>query len=306
MRFAYGGVLRGFPGRRFRFREGAAIPMQGRLRAVTFPSEDRIMLTGWYGEAAEPAATIILCHGMPGDKRDMAGLAGALVEAGFGTLAFDFRGWGESDRGPVTFGYREMHDILGAVTFVQNQRTERHQRIGIVGLSMGAAAAILAAAETPAIEAIVADSSYARLDQEADLVVRRLWGPLAALVSGSARQLAERLIGTPLASVSPVNAVAKISPRPVMIIHGMSDRLTDVRDAYALYQACGDPKTLWIIEHAAHARTRRVGAEQYDRRIIEFFRQHLAARRERRETPCSTSHRSRISGRPNPTGPSSR
>jgi len=279
MRFPHGGVLRGLPGRRFRFREGTAIPICRRLGTVTFPSADGIMLAGWYGEAAEPAATIILCHGVPGDKRDMAGLAEALVGAGFSALAFDFRSWGESDRGPVTFGYRETQDVLGAVAFVQNRRTKLNQPIGVAGLSMGAAAAILAAAETPAIEAVVADSSYARLDEEADRVVRRFWGPLAALVSASPWRLAERLIGIPLASVSPVDAIAKISPRPVLIIHGMADRLTDVRDAHALYHACGDPKTLWIIEHAAHARTRRVGTEEYDRRIIEFFRQHLAARR---------------------------
>ncbi len=224
-------------------------------------------------------ATIILCHGLPGDKRDMGGLARALMDAGFGVLAFDFRSWGESGRGPVTFGRRETQDVLGAVRFVQHRRAEPIPHIGVVGLSMGAAAAIMAAAETPAIEAVVADSSYARLDQAVDRVVGRFWGPLAALTPASAWRLGERLIGAPLATVSPVAAIAGISPRPVLIIHGVKDRLIDVRDAHALYRACGDPKTLWIIEEAGHARTRRVGVEEYDRRIIRFFRQHLTGTR---------------------------
>ncbi len=277
MRRPHGRVPRGFSGSRLR--SGALGPSSRRLRAVTFQSADGIRLTGWYAEASGADATIILCHGWPGDKRDMLDLAEALVDAGFGVLAFDFRGWGESDRGPVTLGYREAQDVLGAVTFLQTRRAGQPPHIGIVGLSMGGAAAIFAAAQTPAIEAVVADSSYARLDQTVDRVVQRFWGPLAPLASIPAGRLGERLIGTPLASVSPVEAIARISPRPVLIIHGMQDRLTDVRDAHALYRACGDPKALWIIEGAGHARTRRVRTEEYDRRVVGFFREHLAATR---------------------------
>ena len=255
------------------FRRGPAIPDR-RLRAVAFCSEDGIRLAGWYGEPDGAAGTIILCHGVPGSKRDMAGLARALLDAGFGVLAFDFRNWGDSERTPVTLGYREIRDVLGAVAFVRRAGSRR--RIGVVGLSMGAAAAILAAAEAPVIDAVVADSSYARLDRAVERVTRRVWGPLASLAWRRTRRVGERVIGTPLASVAPIDAIAKISPRPVLIIHGMRDRLTDVGDARALYRACGDPKSLWIVEQAGHARTRRVGTHEYDRRVIGFFKEYVA------------------------------
>jgi len=257
-------------------RRRPAIPDK-RLRAVTFPSADGIRLAGWYGEPSGTAPSIILCHGAPGDKRDMAGLAGALMDAGFGVLAFDFRGWGDSGRTRVTLGYREVQDVLGAVEFVRNGRAGRQHPIGIVGLSMGAAAAILAAAQTPAIGAVVADSSYARLDQSVERITRRVWRPFDFFAGRRARRLGERLIGAPLASVAPVEAIAKISPRPVLIIHGRQDRLTDVGDAQALYRACGDPKALWIVEQAGHARTRVAGTEAYDRRVIGFFKEYVAA-----------------------------
>lgn len=252
----------------------APVP-DGRLRPVSFRSADGVRLSGWYAQPSGTAATIILCHGLPGEKRDMAGLAAALMDAGFGVLAFDFRNWGGSDRTPVTFGYREVRDVVGAVEFVQDRRAGGSHNIGVVGLSMGAAAAILAAAVTPAIQAVVADSSYARLDQSVERVARRFLRPLAWLVSRRAR-LDKRLVGVPLAAVAPVEAIAHVSPRPVLLIHGGRDRLTDVEDAYALYRACGDPKTLWIIERAGHAGTRRVGPEEYDRRIVGFLRRHLA------------------------------
>ena len=248
----------------------------GRLRPVAFKTSDGTRLAGWYGAPAGMAATIILCHGVPGDKRDMTGLAAALMNAGFGVLAFDFRGWGESDRTPITLGHREVEDVLAAVRYAQHQ-AEGRPHVGIVGLSMGAAAAIVAAAQTPAIEAVVADSGYARLDQTVERATRRFLGPLGSLATRRVLRLGERLIGAPLASVAPVGAIAGISPRPVLIIHGRRDRLTDVADAYALYCACGEPKALWIIEAAGHARTRRVGPEEYDRRVIGFFNRHLAA-----------------------------
>jgi uncharacterized protein len=258
------------------FRWGPAIPDK-RLRAVTFQSVDGIGLAGWYGELSVTAATIILCHGAPGDKRDMAGLAGALMDAGFDVLAFDFRGWGDSGRTRVTLGYREVQDVLGAVEFIRNRRAGLRHSVGVVGLSMGAAAAIIAAAQTPAIDAVVADSSYARLDQSVERITRRVWSPLDLLAARPVRRLGERFIGAPLASVAPVEAIARISPRPVLIIHGEQDRLTHVGDAHALFRACGDPKALWIVEHAGHARTRRAGTEEYDGRIIGFFREHLTA-----------------------------
>lgn len=247
----------------------------GRLRPERFRSADGVMLSGWYAQPSGMAAIIILCHGLPGDKRDMAGLAAALMDAGFGVLAFDFRNWGGSDRTRVTFGYREVQDVVGAVEFVQARRVGGKHHIGVVGLSMGAAAAILAAAVTPAIQAVVADSSYARLDQSVERVARRFLKPLAWLVSRRAR-LGEHVIGAPLAAVAPVEAIAHVSPRPILLIHGGRDRLTDVEDAYALYRASGDPKTLWIIERAGHAGARRVGPEKYDRRIVGFLKQHLA------------------------------
>lgn len=246
-----------------------------RFQTVSFQSADGIRLAGWYGEGSGGDVTIIVCHGWPGDKSDMRGLTEALGRSGFDVLAFDFRGWGESDGGPVTLGYRESQDVVGAVRFVRERRAGRAGRIGAVGLSMGAAAAILAAARTPEIEAVVADSSYARLDQEVHRVSTKLWRPLSPLAHSSARWLGERLIGTSLTCVSPVEAIGRISPRPVLIIHGTRDRLTDVQDAHLLYQASGDPKALWLVERAGHAQTRRIRPAEYDRRIVGFFRQYL-------------------------------
>lgn len=246
----------------------------GDARAVRFSSADGIGLVGRYLDRRADA-TVIVCHGWPGNKDDMRGLAEALAEAGFNVLAFDFRSWGESDASPVTLGYRETQDVLGAVAFVRAQHAGRPHRIGIFGLSMGGAASLAAAAGCAEIEAVVADSSYSRLDRAISGVFRSLWGPAAPVFSLPTRWVGERLIGTPMPGVAPVRAIERISPRPVLIIHGTRDWLIDVSEAYALYHAAGSPKELWLVEGADHARTRRMAPEEYDRRIAGFFRQHL-------------------------------
>ncbi len=255
-------------------------PMGGerRFRRVDFPSANGVRLAGWYGEGkgGRGTATIIVCHGWAADKRDMLGLSVALRAAGFDVLVFDLHAWGESARGPVTFGDRETGDVLGAVRFVKGQRPGRAHRIGLLGFSMGAAAAIRATAQSTDVDALVADASYARLDVQAGRFFQRFTGPLWPVVYAPARWFGERLGGTAIDTISPLQVIGRITPRPILIIHGTRDRVVDVDDARQLYRAAGPPKFLWLIEGAGHSETRRLApAAQWDARVTGFFREAL-------------------------------
>ena len=140
---------------------------------------------------------------------------------------------------------------------------------------MGAAAAIRATAQNVDIAATVADGSYARLDMQVARFFRRFMGPIWPIAGVPARWFGERLIGTPFGSTSPLQAIASISPRPVMIIQGTRDPVVDVQDARQLYRAAGDPKILWLVEGARHAESRPTRSTEYDARVVGFFRRHL-------------------------------
>jgi fermentation-respiration switch protein FrsA (DUF1100 family) len=248
------------------------------FQRVDFLNVNGIRLIGWYGEGAGGRATasVVICHGWASDKSFLRGFAEVLRSSGFNVLLFDFHGWGESDRGPVTFGDRETGDILGAVRFLKQQRPGKAHRIGVIGFSMGAAAAIRATAQSADIDAVVADGSFARLDAQARRFFQRFLGPLWPVAYVPARWFGERLTGTALASISPLAAIARISPRPVLIIHGTRDRVVDARDARQLYGAARPPKTLWLVKGAGHEETRGFGpAEYWDARVVGFFREHL-------------------------------
>jgi uncharacterized protein len=271
-----------------------------RFRRVDFLSANGVRLAGWYGEGrgGQGTPTIIVCHGWAADKRDMLGIGEALRASGFNVLVFDLHGWGESARGPVTFGDRETGDILGAVRFVKEQRSGRAPRIGLIGFSMGAAAAIRATAQSTDIDALVADASYARLDVQVGRFFQRFAGPLWPVVYVPARWFGERLTGTAIDTISPLQVIGRITPRPILIIHGTRDRVVDLDDARQLYRAAGPPKTLWLIEGAGHSETRRLAPPaQWDAHVAAFFHEHLQRRpigehndRRDRDDTASSAH----------------
>ena len=85
-------------------------------------------------------------------------------QLGSTTLLFDYREHGISDgaeRG-MSMGYREAQDISAAVRYLKE--TVGLGRVAVVGVSLGAAAAILAAAQDPAVDAVVAESSFTSME----------------------------------------------------------------------------------------------------------------------------------------------
>ena len=144
---------------------------------VTFPSRyDHLQLKGWFipgilsnGHLTAQRA-IIMVHGDISNRVDkgvgILSLSGNLARQGFAVLTFDMRGNGESPAAPRSLGQYEQRDVMGAVDFLQSgslpyPELGRPRAIVGWGESMGGATLILAAANEPAIRAIVSDSAYA-------------------------------------------------------------------------------------------------------------------------------------------------
>ena len=150
---------------------------------VTFPStEDAVQLRGWFLPAAGSDRVVVIVHGRnsnrSGDHGELVPHAEALVERGYNALLFDFRGHGESGGVRYTLGTVEQRDVLGAVDYLES-RGFAPARMGFWAHSMGAATVLLATAASSDVRAIVADSSFARLD---DLLDRQL--PFASGLPG--------------------------------------------------------------------------------------------------------------------------
>jgi len=80
-------------------------------------------------------------------------------------------------------------------------------------------------------------------------------------------------LGANLFQYEPIRWVGKISPRPILFIHGDHDQyLPDFDD---LYEAAKPPKELWRLPDAGHTTASQLYPEEHSRRVVEFFDRYL-------------------------------
>lgn len=233
-------------------------------RAVDLITEDGIRLSAWY-TPPQNGAVILLAHGY-GNKRPEWVYA-LLAKKKYGILAWDARAHGESEGNISTIGYLEVLDVKAALEYVQAQSGVEH--IGAWGGSMGGATVIRAAAQFPQIEAVFIDSSFTSLEDEFNyLVPYPVINPVAEFIITTGT-------GVRLANISPLNDIARISPRPVYIVQGMADVVAPPDSGEKLYNAAGEPRFLWEQENVPHLSMYLDNPRRYQRRLLDFFDEWL-------------------------------
>ena len=258
---------------------GSGEPPEGLAEDVTFVSAgDSTQIRGWFLPARlpTPGPAVVLCHGAGTGRRECLPWAVRFHAAGYSVLCFDFRAHGQSEGRCSSVGHNEAHDIIGAVRFLQTRAEVDPKRIGVVGFSMGAAATIRAAAECPEIAAVVADSSYASLVEAARHIFQQ-FGNLPAYPFVPLTLLWARwLVRTDPWLARPVDAIGRIAPRPILIIHGQDDEVIPVQHAYLLFKAANEPKELWVVPKARHVQARDLDSQEYFERVEGFLQSALS------------------------------
>jgi uncharacterized protein len=270
----------------------AAFGMQ--YRAVTFPSrEDHLLLRGWFipgllsnGQLTSQR-TIIMVHGNRTNRADkVAGLlklSVAFAQHGFAVLAFDMRGTGESPPAPLSLGYFEQRDVLGAVDFLRSgplpfPELGRPRVIGGWGVSMGATTLLLAAAKEPAILAVVSDCGYPEFISILEREIPK-GGHLPALFTPGALLATQALYGIDFYAVRPVDIVASIAPRPLFFIHGDKDSFNPYNNMFVLAAAARSAPDshvqTWLVPGADHAQSFNTAGQVYVTRVTDFYNQAL-------------------------------
>lgn len=274
-------------------------PLEG--EAVTFPAYDGLPLNGMliHGNARVPRrGLIIFAHEFCADMFSCARYCRPLREAGYDILTFDFRGHGQSPC-PPNYTPRQwvtdcdLDDMRGAVAFAEHWLQEQGQRpeMGAFGISRGACAAILAAAENRSIRAIVADGAFST-DTTIEYFMKR-WAYIFAKVRfvyenhppifwrflrWSMFHFARREFRCRLPSVR--KTIRRMTPRPMLFIHGEKDSYLPVEQSRRLYALAGQPKYLWIASGARHNQAVIRHPAFYQRLTERFFDEHLACVKE--------------------------
>jgi fermentation-respiration switch protein FrsA (DUF1100 family) len=233
-------------------------------RPIDLITEDGIRLSAWY-TPPQNGAVILLAHGY-GNKRPEWVYA-LLARKKYGILAWDARAHGESDGNITTIGYLEVLDAKAALQYALAQPGVEH--VGAWGGSMGGATIIRAASQFPEIEAVFIDSSFTSLGEEFDYLVPY------PVINPVARFIVAAGIGFRLDNVSPLNDIARISPRPVYIVQGMADVVAPPDSGEKLFNAAGEPRFLWEQENVPHLSMYLDNPRRYQRRLLDFFDEWL-------------------------------
>jgi dipeptidyl aminopeptidase/acylaminoacyl peptidase len=242
---------------------------------VAVESQTGATLSGRFIEGRTRAA-IVLVHGYGGDQDEMLPVADALHAGGFSVFTYDQRGCGRSS-GEVTFGGREQDDLASVVDYLASRPDVDADRIGAFGFSMGGSTTLLAAARDPRIKAVAADSAWSD--------VRRWLRPSVAAVFTRPRdrfhalslKLAEVRTGVDLDDLRPVDVVDRLSPRPVLLIHGTADNVVVPSESERNYAAAGEPKELVLVPGAHHGDTIAPGASSMHAKVRAFFERALVS-----------------------------
>ena len=251
-----------------------------RYEDITFPARDGMMLSGWFvparprGEAeGGPRGAVILCHGMLATRDEVLPWAAPLWERGFTLLMFDFRAYGQSEGRRCTVGHHETQDLRGAVDYLAARPETAGLPVGVFGFSMGGATAILAAADDDRIQSVVTHGAFATLDRAVAQRCRHHFGLFAPLVKWMTKQITLKMGWITLegAAISPIEAVARLTPRPLLLLHGEQDPIILASDARELRAAAGNQASLRMLPHSGHKRIHRHLRQAVRRRVAHFF-----------------------------------
>ncbi|MFZ6645091.1 alpha/beta hydrolase [Undibacterium sp. TJN25] len=228
-------------------------------------------VAGWIAPGRPGSGAVLLLHGVRGDRRQMTDRARFLNRAGYTVLWIDLPAHGESRAERITFGYEEARAVDASLSYLAI--AAKGERLGLIGVSLGGAATLLA---HPAEElsAVVLESVYPTI---AEAVQDRLRlylgdaGPFLAL--GLLMQFPLRL-GISSDSLRPIDQLSRMKA-PLLIAAGDADQHTTAAESQRMFARANAPKTLWMVEGAAHVDLYAYGKAQYERKISEFFSAHL-------------------------------
>jgi dipeptidyl aminopeptidase/acylaminoacyl peptidase len=238
------------------------------LHEVSFATRDGLRMAGWYAPSSNGAA-IVITHGTNTDRAKMLPETRMLAAAGYGVLAFDWPGNGAS-QGEVHWGQGERNALTAAIDWLSGRGDVDPKRIGGLGFSMGGYMMSQVAAGDTRLRSVVLESTPTAFDDYERWAHKR-WGPLSAWPA----IWAARNAGMPVDQMHPIDEVAHIAPRPLLIIGGDADTIVPPTMIRRLYEAAVEPKALWLVHGAHHGDFAEVDPSGYRSRLIEFFNRTL-------------------------------
>lgn len=234
---------------------------------VVLETKDGLKLKGWFIPNNKTKNAIIIGHGYPFSKENVLSFA-EFLHNDYNLLFYDFRYFGESEGKYTTAGYKESEDIDAAIKYLKDRGMEN---IGGLGISLSAAAFLMN--KNKELRVIVADSSYYSMHE----MVKELYWIFPSITKMPFVWMTELysfvFLGINTYDVSPLENVKELD-KSIFYIHGAKDRQIKLKNSEILHENSKN-STLWVTEGAGHVQSHYKHPEEYEKRVLDFFKKNL-------------------------------
>jgi pimeloyl-ACP methyl ester carboxylesterase len=235
---------------------------------IELVTDDNVRLAAWYAEP-QNGAVLILLHGAGGGRDTVRAYATMLRTNGFGVLALNLRGYGDSEGRINRLGWNGTQDIGAAVDFLS--QLDGVDAIGGLGLSMGGEVLLGAASNYPVIKAIVADgATFRAVNEYTALSMNR------PLYRNFTHHIFSFMVGLLTGDGQPqpplLESIEQAETTTFLFIAAGNDD-TEVHFNQFYHEAVQDRSSLWVIPGVGHTGGFNHDSREYERRVVDFFSQ---------------------------------
>jgi fermentation-respiration switch protein FrsA (DUF1100 family) len=176
-----------------------------------------------------------------------------ICENGYAALFINFRGTGDSGGNFHLGGW--YSDLEAVMSFVEGELAERFPQVYLAGFSAGGALAIRYAAEYGGVRGVATFAAPAELSKifpEEHLFTFLELARDVGIIKETGFPPTPDWFYREIEELRPVEYVSRVSPIPLLLVHGEEDELVPVADAGRLFDAAGEPKELLLLPGGIH------------------------------------------------------
>ncbi|WP_367371122.1 alpha/beta hydrolase [Pediococcus parvulus] len=234
--------------------------LENRVEATFIPSANENAKT-----------TVIIAHGYKGNGETMSNYAKMFYDMGYNVLLPDDRAHGNSSGDYINFGWIDRLDFVEWAHSVINNVGE-DSKIIMFGVSMGGATIQMTSGEKlpSQVKLLISDCGYSNLRSELAYLLKHQFHLSPTVFVPIINAINHHRMGFSIDDVSSVKQLRK-NTRPFLFIHGEKDIYVPTYMVDECFEACPEPKDIWIVPNASHAESFWMNPKAYQAKIQRFI-----------------------------------
>ena len=247
------------------------------LKDTFIYNEKGIKLHAYYADAQYPTSqTAVIIHGYTDNAIRMM-MLGYMYhkELGFNILLPDLQYSGLSEGNALQMGWLDRKDVMQWMDVAHDIYGDSIQ-IVVHGISMGGATTMMISGEPQPyyVKCFIDDCGYTSVWEQFSKELKEQFGLSPFPLMYTSSWLCDMTKDWNFQEASALKQVAQCT-LPMLFIHGDKDDYVPTRMVYELYKVKPEPKELWVVPNADHARSYLLNRKEYTEKVKQFTSQYI-------------------------------